>query len=152
LIFRDVAAASTGARSTPWPVTATPAAVALPSLRKSRRDRLMESSLPLGTGELVPCAPYHDDAPRTSRLSFELDDVAGIERLEVRAGALVRDDEGLSWAGQISARLGCRFNSDMAGLAIDGHDDHTVLAEGVREALRHYRGPPWVRVFLIMGS
>src|SRR5262249_60469454 len=96
LTFRAVAAARPGAGRAPWPATATPPAVALPSLRKSRRDRLMESSLPLGAGELVPCAPYDDDAAGTSRLSFELDDVTGIERLEVSAGALVRDDQGFS--------------------------------------------------------
>src|SRR3990172_3979779 len=46
LIFKEVAAASTGARSNALAPTATPAAEAPAYLKKSRRDKLMATLLP----------------------------------------------------------------------------------------------------------
>src|SRR5438105_1545169 len=109
-IFSEVAAASTGERSMPAP-TATPAAVLVPSLMKSRRDRLMADppddidgdrdearvrELPLGTRELFPDGADHDDTIGAIAGGLDLDDVPRIEAVEVVAGAvLVAHHHGL---------------------------------------------------------
>src|SRR4029450_9375124 len=110
LMRSEVAAAATGARSTPVP-TATPAALAVPILRKSRRERLMESpsvapalaagtgrsrwALELGARQLVPDAADHEDALGTLRPGLEADDVAGMQRLEAARRAFGGLDERL---------------------------------------------------------
>src|SRR3989442_813779 len=140
LIFSDVAAASTGARSSASPATATPAAVALPNFRKSRRDRLIgvpPRRLPFGAGELVPRAAYDDDPLGTSRFAFELYDVTRIERLKIGARTLVGDDKSFPRTRQVGADFGCLFDSNMPRGVIHGHDDHSILEEGFGEALRH---------------
>src|SRR6266511_2759396 len=79
LIRSEVAAASTGARSTPRTPSATPAADVPENLKKSRRERLMSALLcgedrsgpagqpgsELGTGDLFPDSPQHDDPSDT---------------------------------------------------------------------------------------
>src|SRR5438874_13547801 len=135
LIFSETAAASIGSMSTPAP-SAPAVAVALPDCRKSRRDRLMDASFsPLWTGHLVPDGTEDDDPARTPGRPLELDDVAGVERGEIRAAArIVGNDESLLGAGQIRTRIGGGLDADGPLDEIDGDDNVTVVLEGVGEA------------------
>src|SRR5882672_11751429 len=112
LILSDTAAASTGAMSTPVP-SAAPVAVAPPYFRKSRRERLIDASLsPLWTRELVPDASDDDDPLGPAYGPLEPHDVARVQRGEVRATALVRDDEGLLGAREVGAGVGDTLDPD----------------------------------------
>src|SRR5437867_1307222 len=109
----------------------------LEGLRRGASRHPRCGALPLGTGELVPRAAHDDDPLGTSRFSFELYDVTWVERLEISAGAFVGDDEGLAGAHQVGADLGCFLDPNVPGGVVHGHDDHSILSEGVCEALRH---------------
>src|SRR5205809_6657276 len=112
LILSDTAAASTGSMSTP-PPSAAPVAVAPPYFRKSRRERLIEASLsPLWTGELVPDPSDDDDAGGPADRPLEPDDVARVQRGEIRATPLVTDEEGLRGARGVGAGVGDTVDPD----------------------------------------
>src|SRR2546425_5620693 len=135
LILSDTAAASTGSMSTPAP-SAAPVAVAPPYFRKSRRERLIEASLsPLWTRELVPDTTDDDDPRGAAHRPLELDDVARVQRGEVRATPLVvTDDEGLLGAREVGAGVGDAPDPDGVSDGIDGDDDVAVLLHRVGEA------------------
>src|SRR5688572_25011362 len=162
----DVAAASTGARSTP-PLTATPVAVAPLYLRKSRRDRLIvtllagsgedrrvwnlqmsedwrpavagRDRLPFGARVLVPHPAHHDDAPGSSGRSFQPHDVTGVQGAQIVTGGLVADDDRQRVTGEIGTDVGGTLDPQVPCALVIGHDNVTVLLERVGEALRHAR-------------
>src|SRR6266850_535678 len=135
LILSETAAASTGSRSTPVP-SAAPVAVAPPYFRKSRRERLIEASLsPLWTRELVPDTTDDDDPHGAAHRPLELDDVAGVQRGEVRAAPrVVTDDESLFGAREVGADVGDTLDPDGVSDGVDGDDDVAVLLHRVGEA------------------
>src|SRR3989441_555098 len=134
LILSDTAAASTGSRSTPAP-SAPAVAVAPPYFRKSRRERLIEASLsPLWTRELVPDASDDDDALGAAHRPLEPDDVARVQRGEVRATPLVvTDDEGLLGAREVRAGVGDTLDPDGVRGGVHGDDDVAILPDRVGE-------------------
>src|SRR5207247_6746784 len=140
LILSETAAAATGRRATPAP-SAPAVAVAPPYFRKSRRERLIEATLsPLWTRELVPDASDDDDALGTADRPLEPDDVAGVQRSEVRATPLVTDDEGLRGAREVGAGVGDTLDPDGVPGGVHSDDDVAILLDRVGEA--HGAPPP----------
>src|SRR5712691_10979295 len=92
LMRSEVAAASTGARLTPHAPSATPVADVPENFRNSRRERLM-SALPcatassalaalrseLGTRDLLPDAPEHDDRRDPAVRFVDANDITRIQ-------------------------------------------------------------------------
>src|SRR5919108_4776966 len=140
LILSETAAASTGSMSTPAPSAVAPA-VAPPYFRKSRRERLMGVSFsPLWARELVPDASDDNDAARPGGRSFELDDVARIQRGEVgRTIDVVGKDEGLLGARELGTGVGGALHPDRLAGRIHRNDDVAILLEGVGQT--HRLGP-----------
>src|SRR2546425_11042255 len=140
-ILSGTAAVSTGSMSTPAP-SAPAVAVAPPYFRKARRERLIEASLsPLWTRELVPDASDDDDALGAAHRPLEPDDVARVQRGEVRATPLVvTDDEGLLGAREVRAGVGDTLDPDGVRGGVHGDDDVAILLDRVGEA--HGAPPP----------
>src|SRR5206468_12804507 len=146
LIFSAVVAACTGARSRP-PPTATPAALAVPTFRKSRRDKLIGAPprrgwesrcLEFGARQLVPDASHDDDPFRPRRCAaVEAHDIAGVQRVEPAVRVLVADDDGVLAARHVTADVGRTLHADTPRRCIDGHDDQAILLEPIGEALGH---------------
>src|SRR2546428_14170052 len=141
LILSDTAAASTGSRSPPAP-SAPAVAVAPPYFRKARRERLIEASLsPLWTRELVPDASDDDDALGTADRPLEPDDVAGVQRSEVRATPLVTDDEGLLGAREVGAGVGDTLDPDGVPGGVHGVADAAIPLDRVGDGPGVQRPP-----------
>src|SRR5262245_38188644 len=95
------------------------------------------SRLPLRARELVPRATHDHDPLGPAFWALELDDVPGIEGLEVRAGAFVATDQRVVRARHHGAGVRGALDLDVPTLQIDFNDDDPLLLQGVRHTLSH---------------